>query len=809
MKRRTSSTSHETTMTPNALAALETAGFSRRDFLKGSGALIVTFSAVGAGAKLAEPTTGEALATPLQGVPGDKVDSWIAIAADGNVTGYVGKCEIGQGIFTVHHQMAAEELYVPISRVKIIQCDTDICPGQGVTAGSNSHPNQFQTLTGFRQALASAREELFRQASTRLGVPVDQLTVKDGVISSKSDASKKVSYAELVGGKKLNVSLDPRAKVKDPKDYTVLGTSVPRYNLVDIATGRFEYVHTKRVPGMLHGRVVRPPAVGAKVLSIDDSSVANYPGAKVVRKENFVGVVAPKEWDAIQAAEKLKVTWTTGVGLPKQQDLYDFMRKQPKRDSLTVDSGDVDAMLASAARVIKATYLHPYQMHGSLAASCAVADVKVDGGKAVSATIWCASQNVTEQRNTVARLLGITSQSSVHVIFMTGSGCYGINGADTVGFDAALLSAAVGKPVRVLLSRKDEMAWENYGPAFVIDQRVGLDSQGNITVWDHESWTLGKGGRPSSTTPGNVVTEETAGFPGAAFQPTTQPPVVPQVYGNGGNSAPSYVRGCGANGGCGGTGIVKSERVLTHSIASPFFTGPLRAPARLQNTFCHESFMDEVPAAVKADPFDYRLRHLKDDNSTQLVSGTRLKDVIRLAANKYNWDTRYSPKAGNPLTGIVTGRGLSCMLYEGDNGYGAIVAEVEVNQDTGKVRVKRFVVAADSGPVSNPNGFHNQNEGGTLQGMSRALVEEVTWDDQKITSFDWVTYPTFRFGEDLPMVDSYLIDRRDAVQQGAGEVAITAVAAAIGNAIFDATGARIRQLPFTPARVLAALKART
>jgi CO/xanthine dehydrogenase Mo-binding subunit len=431
-------------------------------------------------------------------------------------------------------------------------------------------------------------------------------------------------------------------------------------------------------------------------------------------------------------------------------------------------------------------------MHGSMGTSCAVADVKTG-----SATIWSSSQAVFALRSAAATMLGLKPED-VRVIFTRGSGCYGINGADTVSYDAALLSQAVGRPVRVQLSRRDEMAWENYGFAYVIDERVGLNAAGDIIAWDHESWSPTRGGRPGTNQPGNVVTGTLAGFEPAAFSPRAPAPEPNGAFSNGSNAAPSYVTGR-VGGAAGGTGTVASERVLTHAIRSPFYTGPLRSPSRLQNTFAHESFIDEIASRVKADPVAYRLRHLRD---------TRLRDVVSAAAKAANWQARPSPRASAARTGIATGRGMACCLYEGDNGYCALVAEVDVDQTTGRVSVKRFFASQDCGPISNPDGMRNQIEGGALQGMSRALGEEVTWDDRKVTSVDWRTYRSLTLGADVPAIESVLIDRPEAEAMGAGETTITLAAAAIANAIFDATGARIRQVPFTPERVKAALDAR-
>jgi CO/xanthine dehydrogenase Mo-binding subunit len=502
--------------------------------------------------------------------------------------------------------------------------------------------------------------------------------------------------------------------------------------------------------------------------------------------------VAQKPWQAIQAAAKLEIRWTAGAGLPRHAAFHDYLRSQPSRDTLIVDSGDVDRKLAEAAAVLSATYLHPYQMHGSLGTSCAVADVKPE-----EATIWSSSQAVFALRSSAAQLLGLPVHR-VRVVFARGSGCYGINGADTVSYDAALLSQATGRPVRVQLSRADEMAWENYGLAYVLEQRVGLDRSGDVAAWSSETWSPALGGRPGYDTPGNIVTGKLAGFEPARVAARSPAPRPTGRFNNGSNAAPSYVRGC-VGGACGGTGSIASERVLSHVIPSPFFTGPLRSPNRLQNTFAHESFMDEIAAHVKADAVAYRLRHLRDP---------RLIEVLTTAAKAANWRARPSPRPDGPRSGVAGGRGIACVLYEGDNGYCALVAEVVVDQDSGRITVTRLVASQDCGPISTPDGMKNQIEGGALQGLSRALGEEVTWDATKVTSVDWRTYRSLTLGADVPVIESVLINRPDAEAMGAGETTITLVAAAIGNAVFDATGARLRQVPFTPERVKSALAAR-
>jgi CO/xanthine dehydrogenase Mo-binding subunit len=719
-------------------------------------ALIVGFSIGGANRRLAaqNPTnqTGPVDAT--------QADSWITIGADESITVYSGKIEFGQGFSTVQTQLVAEELSVPLSRITVVFGDTGFTPDQGVTSGSQSTVTEFRP-GGLRQAVDTARDALFQLASQQLDVPASGLMVQNGVFLVKGDPSSQVSYGELLQGKRFNLTLDSKTAPKDPSQYTVLGTSVPRIDIPTKATGQFQYVQHVRLAGMLHGRVVRPPLVGATVVSVDKNSVALLPGnIQVVVKNNFVGVVADTEWHAIQAAKALVVSWSGGATLPDQNTLYTWMQQQPSEDSFTVNSGDTAQTLAQSAGKVTAQYLYPYQMHGALASSCAVADVRGGSGKNATAKIWSATQGVYPQRDSVALLLGIPN-ANVRVIFVEGSGCYGLNGNDSVSFDAALLSQAVGLPVRVQYSRRDEMAaGESYGPAYVVKLNAGVDSRGQLIAWTYEGWSLTKGNRPNATTPGNIISGAMAGFPTPPLVPAAATP--PKTFSNNGNSAANYVTGAVAGNPPGGTGTVASQQVLEHSIASPFFTGPLRSPDRLQNTFANESFMDEVAAAVTADPVQYRLRHLSDP---------RLMGVLNAAANAANWDTRPSPKPGNAKTGVVAGRGVSCVLYEGDNGYSAMVAEVSVDQATGIITVTRLVASQDSGPVSNPDGLRNQMEGGALQGMSRALHEEVTWnvDPGAITSVDWKTYPVLPFGAPLPVIETVLLNPLNVPQLGAGE----------------------------------------
>jgi nicotinate dehydrogenase subunit B len=750
----------------------------RRDFLKSGGALIVGFSAVAQGP----------FDTHASHIDPKRVDSWLAVQSDGNITAYTGKCDFGQGIFTAQTQLVAEELCVAVGRVKLIQCDTAVTPDQGTTSGSQSTPTNFNGQN-LALAAATAREALLGMAAQKLGEPAESLTVAEGTVHGASGRS--VTYADLVGGKQFNLPVRSDAKRRTVSEWNVLGKAVPSLDRPALMTGHFEYAQSVRVPGMLHGRVVRPPGMGATLASVDENSVRHIAGVtKVVVRKNFVGVVAETQHAATLAARQLAVKWNPGPGLPAQKTFFEHMRRQPSHDTLSVDSGNVEKELAGEGnRVLRALYTYPYQMHGSVGTSCAVADVQ-----AAKATVWSATQSAYPTRSIVAKLLDMPLES-VRVIYVRGSGCYGLNGADAVSFDAAVLSQAAGKPVRLQYSRQDEMAWENYGAACVIEHRAALGSNRLIKVWDRENWVASLGNRPGYDRPGNVISGMLLGYdpepltPGPAKAPTGK-------LRNQSNTVPAYFAGCIGEE-CGGGGTVRSERALTHTVRSPFFTGPLRSPLRIQNTFANECFMDELCAEAKADPVDFRLKHLKD---------ARLIAVVQAAAKAWNWQPRPSPRMDVPRTGSVTGRGIACVDYEGGNGYAALIAEVTVDLESGVVHPRRFVVAVDCGPISNPDGLRNQSEGGILQGMSRALGEEVTWDEQHVTSIDWETYSSLHLDYEMPSIACVFVVPTGVPALGAGETAITVAPAAIGNAIFDATGARMRDVPFTPERVKAALR---
>jgi len=756
---------------------------SRRDFLKSAGALVVTFSA---GAVIPSSMRGQGpFATHASHIDPDKLDSWIAVASDGSVTACTGKCDFGQGIFTAQTQLVAEELCVPLERVKLIQCDTDRTPDQGTTSGSQSTPTNFNQKN-LALAAATAREALIAMAAMKLAELPEHLTAADGVVTSNS--GRRVSYAELLVGKHFDIPLSATAKRKSVAQWTVLGKSIPSLDRAALMTGRFAFVQSVRVPGMLHGRVVRPPQMGATLTGVDEQSMRDLPGVvKVVVRKNFVGVVTETQHQAVVAARQLMVRWSPGPDLPPHADFFRYLQTQPSHDTLAVDSADVEAKLPTMSNVMRARYTYPYQMHGSLGTSCAVADVH-----AHQATVWSSTQSVYPTRSVLAKILDLPLDN-VYVIFVRGSGCYGLNGADAASFDAAVLSQAVGRPVRLQYSREDEMTWENFGAACVVEQRAALAPDGSIAVWDRENWVASLGNRPGYDRPGNVISGTLLGF-----EPETPKPAPASAprrkFRNNSNHVPAYFAACIADS-CQGGGTIRSERVLTHTVRSPFFTGPLRSPLRIQNTFANECFMDELCAAAKADPLAFRLRHLRDP---------RLIAVLKAAAEAADWQQR-SSSPPRLHAGKASGRGIACVNYEGDNGYAALVAEVDVDAEKGIVHPTRFVVAVDCGPISNPDGLRNQLEGGILQGMSRALVEEVTWDNKRITSTDWETYRSLYLDYELPAIETVFITPEGVPALGAGELSITVTSAAIGNAIFDATGMRMRTLPFTPERIKAAL----
>ena len=760
--------------------------FPRRDFLKGAGALIVGFSLAGRAAKAA------AIALGPYGPPEDQIDSWIAIAEDGHATLFSGCCELGTGSSTGLLQVMAEELDLPFARVRIVFPDTDRTPDQFVSSGSRTISAHARPI---RQAAAEARAALLELAAKRLNVSSDSLVTKDGTVSVRGAPAKTVSYAQLVGGKEFNLKITGKVKPKAPKDYTLVGASVPRWDIPEKVFATFTYMQDVKVDGMLHGRVIRPPAHGASVVAIDESSVAHIPGlVKVVRVSDLVGVVCRREEQAIAAAQALKVTWSEWAGLPDMKDLHTTIRNLPEfpqgypKDApggVLAKSGDIDAGLANAAKVVKATYLSPYNHHGSIGPSCAVADVRADG-----VTLWCGTQTPYGTREAVAKFLGLPNEK-VRLIYAEASGCYGQNGADDVTVDALVLSRAVGKPVRVQWSRADENGWEAFKAARISECQGGLDASGKIIAWDARTFGLSGYSRPEyhepkhGGEPGSLVTAQLAGW--------TKPGLEEGFSGAAGNFEPVY------------EDLPNKRVVFTYLGPASHREGPLRlrvgsmrGVGSPDNIFVAECFMDELAAAAGMDAIQFRLMHSPRE---------RGQAVLKAAAEKAKWQTRVShakPSEGD----IALGRGVAMLGGNTDTNVAGIF-EVAVNRKTGVIRVERVTIAQDCGLVVNPGAVKNQIEGGIIQSISRALKEEVTFDHARVTSLDWASYPIITFSEIPDEIDIVLIDRPDLPPMRVGEPASESVWPGVANAVYDAIGVRLRQLPLTPKRVLAGLAGST
>ena len=732
---------------------------TRRQFLKGAGALVVAFG-------LPVDLKGQST-TPVRTSGGplspNQLDSWLVVQKDGSVTVMSGKVELGTGVSTSLRQIVAEELECPFENITWIQGDTANTVDQAPTFGSQTIKRGGSQL---RQAAAEAKATLLSLASARLGIPVEQLTVARGVVSARENTAKKVSYAELLGGQLFNREVSGKLKPKSSSEYKIVGTPVPRVDIPLKASGIYMYTQNLRLPGMLHGRAVRPRAVGATLVGVDEASVKDITGlVKVVVKGNFVGVVCEREEQAIRAAGELKVAWQDKQPLPPMSDLYSTLRKTPSDAKSPANSGDVEAALSSAVKTLKATYQWPYQLHASIGPSCAVADVKESG-----ATIWSGTQGAHQLRPTIAQLLGLSSDN-VRVIFVEASGCYGHNAADDAAADAAILSQAAGKPVRVQWMRHDEHAWEPLGPAMVMEVRGALDQQGNVSAWDYQVWTPTHSSRPNGSA-GSLLAGSLIGMSGGK----------PNQSGAERNANHNYT--------------FKNNRVMVHWLrSSPLRASALRGLGSPQNSFANESFMDELAAASVADPVEFRLRHLSDP---------RAKAVVEAAAKRADWAVRPSPSKAGRDAGAKSGRGVAFVQYDRTEAYVAAVAEVEVSPADGFVRVMRVVVAHDCGLIINPDGLRNQIEGNVIQATSRTLKEEVKFDRSMVTGLDWSLYPILRF-PDIPDVSVELINRPDQPAVGAGEATTSVIPAAIANAIFDATGVRLRTIPFTSDRVKAAL----
>ena len=748
---------------------------SRRDLLKGTGVLIVGFSFFGSAVKVL--AQGEGLS--VDGMDPTVLDSWLAISKDGTVTVFTGKVELGTGVVTALAQIVAEELDVAFNKVYMDSGDTDKAVDQGVTAAARTVERGGVQL---RQASAAAKQELLKLASARLDSPVDQLTVMDGVVSVIGSPAKKIAYGDLLGGKKFNIKIiaagvgwdmkvAPNITPKNPKDYKIVGQSIPRVDLPGKFTGEFVYSQDASVPGMLHGRVVRPATSLSAPASVDESSIKNIPGVvKVVREGTFVGVVAETEWAAIQAARALKVTWTepTLKMMSGPDEVFDYLKNTKSfKDTVVVNRGNPDAALSSAQKKYEATYYFPFQLHGMMGPPCAVADVKGD-----RATVWTGTQGPFRTRDAIAKLLKIPP-TNVHLLYREGSGSYGRLESDDVAEDAAVMSRAVGRPVRVQWMREDEHAWDPKGPAQLQTIRAGVDAQGNIIAWDFNDRS-----QPWSESEDNPLLASSQ----LGMKPT----------------GPGFLNGAG---GGGQIYTFENQKVVTSDIPWvqqgqwPLRTSNLRAPGDLARVFASESTIDEIAADHHVDPVQFRMRYL--------TSEKRISEILAATVRRAGWVERPAPALASNGD-KATGRGVAAANRA--NTMTAAVAEIEVDKKTGEVSVKKITLGHDCGLIVNPDGLKNQIEGNVLQAVSRALLEEVQFNSTGQTNLDWASYPVIRF-EQVPDVDIVLINRPEMQPLGGGEPSIVPVTAAIANAIFDATGARLRRVPFTPARVLAAMKA--
>ena len=696
----------------------------------------------------------------------DQVDSFLAIHRDGTLTLFTGKVDIGTGGRIALRQMVAEELDVTPERIALIEGDTALTPDQARTAGSYGIARGGMQL---RQAAATARAGLLGLAAPRLGRPAGDLEVWDGAVRVQGGGAS-VGFGDLIGDQALGLALDPKAPLKDPRRFRFIGKSLPRPDIPAKVTGRHLYVNDVKVPRMLHARVIHPPTVGATLRSVDEASIADIPGARVARIESLVAVVAEREWDAVRGSRRLKTEWTGGTPLPNHATLFDAMRASPPvREQVVAKKGDLSALAAPGAgvRTLAATYRWPLQTHGTMGPACGVADVRADG-----ATIWSSTQGPHQYQAVYARILGLPRER-VRVIFVDGAGTYGQAGAEDAACEAMLLSRALGRPVRVQWTREDEHGWDPKGPPQLLELRAAVDERGAVAAWETRAW----------------LPVATANLPGVPLlAPDAAKIAQPQGRSTGlihQNVDPPY-------------GFANMHATVHWIADAPLRTSALRAPGKIANSFAVESFTDEIAALARVDPLEFRLRHLTNPRGIE---------VLRAVAGRMGWQARPSPRGRDSAAPVLAGRGLAYVHYKHDETLVAMGMEVEVERATGRIRVKRVVCAQDCGLVINPDNVRSQVEGNILQTLSRALHEDVVFDRQRVTSVDWASYPILTFPE-VPVLEIELIQRLGEPPLGAGEAASAPVPAALSNAVFDATGVRLRTVPFRPDRVKAALAGR-
>jgi nicotinate dehydrogenase subunit B len=755
----------------------KTSSFTRRSVLLGGGALVVS---IGAAISLdTVMSIGKAYAQGAKPpLTPDQLSSYIAVNADGSVAAYFGKMDMGQGLHVAIGQIVAEELDVAFNNVKVIMGDTGTSVNQGGASGATGVRLGGKQM---RMAAAEARRVLVEMAAGLLSTPADKLVVNDGVVSVSDDKSKHITYAQMIGGKYFNVQLEwnkklgndlyapGKAQPKNPSEHKIVGQPIKREDVAPKVFAQANFVTDVKRPGMVHARMIRPAVAGAVPVKIDEASIADIPGAKVVWDKGFLGVVADKEWDAIKASQKLKVEWSAvQPPFPDQATLYDHIRKAPVRKrEVAKENGNVDEAFKSAAKVIEADYEWPFQSHASIGPACALVEIK-DG----QLTCWSGTQKSHYQQQGLALTLDMPVDK-IRVIWTPGPGSYGRNDADDCAHDAALLAKAVGKPVRLQYMRDQGTGWDPKGPASTHKVRAALDASGKVVAYEFTSKAFPRvdvnsnGSQPHDTLAGQMR--------GVALKSGDGFGVPAESYG------------------------FDNKRLAWETIAplldrsSPLRSSHLRDPVGPQIHFASESFIDEVAAAVGADPIEFRLRYVKDARDVA---------VIKAAAQKANWDTRPSPRKDQ--TGSqVSGRGIAYVQRDGTRV--AVIAEVDVDRSTGKIWARKFTVAHDCGQIVNPDGLTKCIEGNIVQGVSRTLWEEVTFDNKMVTSVDWQSYPILDITETPGQIDVVLINHPEIESTGAGEPSIRPVAAAIANAIYDATGVRIRRVPFSPERVKAAL----
>ena len=773
---------------------------SRREFLKTSGRLVVTFTAAAPAMAFAQTPAGRVLLDPAAAGPYPdpdfrKLDSWIVIHQDNSATFYVGKTDLGQGTGTAFRQIMSDELDVAYDKTTCIMGSTDVTVDQGGSGGSDALQNDGWPM---RRVAAEARRVLLDMGSQRLGVPVDQLSVSDGVITVTANPSRRVTYGELIGGNKFNVALTGdnvnqttgKAKIKTVQQLKHTGQSPQRYDIPPKVDGTATWAVDAKVPGMVHARNVRPPLVGATVVSIDESSINRMPGfVKVVREGNYVAVVFAREEQAVLGARRLKVNWRKPATspFPASKDLYTWMRRQtPATKMDTIATGDVDAALAGAATRIEAEYEVPFQGHTAMGPAHAMADPS--NGQM---TIYSNDMKSYGLRNGVAIFLKIP-RDRVRVVWQDGPQAYGRTAADDAGFEAAFIAQQIGRPVRLQWSRAEETAWDTKGPAYVFKMRGGLDAQGNLVALEYNARSCDHG-HVGYNEPETVLIAQLTGRTGGKVN-------------IGRAVAPAHMY------------VLPNYRAVMDVVGlpnvgdTPIRMGNLRDPNGPQVTFAGESFIDELAAAAKADPIEFRMR-LLTGSTTEDKGQNRVRSiaVVKAAAEAYGWQPRPSPNNARGTGDILTGRGFAYAVR--NQTIVAQLAEVEVNRRTGRVWVKRVVCAHDCGLVVNPASLKGGIEAGTLHSLSRALYEEVQFDNEKVTSVDWRSHPTMTHLDTPERIDVVLVNgdpnpnRPDLPHYGAGEAMCKPFVAAVANAIFVATGVRLRRVPFRPERVLAALRA--